>query len=144
MTDNRIRYEDPETGIARIVLARPETRNSQDTRMLYELNDAFDQAARDDTVKVIILAADGPHFSSGHDLRENPDGAMDDHRTVGTWCGFGCAGAEGHMAREKEIYLGLLGAVAQRPQTHHRRGAGQGHRGRTDAGVAVRHRDRRR
>ena len=26
---------------------------------------------------------------------------------VGTWCGFGCAGAEGRMAREKEVYLGL-------------------------------------
>jgi enoyl-CoA hydratase len=26
---------------------------------------------------------------------------------VGTWCGFGCAGAEARMAREKEIYLGL-------------------------------------
>src|SRR6202040_1484070 len=76
LTDNRIRYEDLETGIVRIVLARPETRNSQDTRMLYALNDAFDQAARDDTVKVIILAADGPHFSSGHDLRESPDGVM--------------------------------------------------------------------
>src|SRR5262245_63573757 len=32
---------------------------------------------------------------------------MGEHRTVGTWCGFGCAGAEAQMAREKEIYVGL-------------------------------------
>lgn len=107
MTENRIRYEEPETGIVRIVLARPETRNSQDTALLYELNDAFDRAAQNDSVKVIILAADGPHFSSGHDLRERLDGAMDGYSTVGTWCGFGCAGAEAQMAREKEIYLGF-------------------------------------
>lgn len=107
MTDNRVRYEQPAEAIVRVVLARPETRNSQDTQLLYALNDAFDRAAQDDAVKVIILAADGPHFSSGHDLRESLDGAMDGHSTVGTWCGFGCAGAEGLMAREKEIYLGL-------------------------------------
>jgi enoyl-CoA hydratase/carnithine racemase len=101
-------YESPAEHVARITLNRPETRNAQDTRLLYELNDAFDRAARDDAVKVIILAANGPHFSSGHDLRERDAQAhMKDFRTVGTWCGFECAGAEAQMAREKEIYVGL-------------------------------------
>jgi enoyl-CoA hydratase len=101
-------YEQPAAHIVRIVLNRPETRNAQDTRLLYELNDAFDRAAQDDDVKVIVLAASGPHFSSGHDLREpDPHAQMRQYRTVGTWCGFGCAGAEAQMAREKEIYLGL-------------------------------------
>lgn len=103
-----IAYEIPYPGVARIVLDREDTRNAQDTRLLYELNDAFDRASADNDVKVIILAARGPHFSSGHDLKE-PDTANTTARwrTVGTWCGFGCAGAEGQMAREKEIYLGL-------------------------------------
>lgn len=103
-----IRYEVPVDKVARITLARPETRNAQDTRFLYELNEAFDRAAQDDDISVVVLAADGPHFSSGHDLRER-DGAaaMAEHRTVGTWCGFTCAGAEAQMAREKEIYLGF-------------------------------------
>ena len=101
-------YESPATHIARITLNRPDTRNAQDTKLLYELNDAFDRAARDDAIKVIILAANGPHFSSGHDLRERDAHArMKDFRTVGTWCGFECAGAEAQMAREKEIYVGL-------------------------------------
>lgn len=103
-----ILYETPAEHVARIVLNRTETRNAQDTKLLYELNDAFDVAARDDNIKVIILAANGPHFSSGHDLREpNTHQTMLQYQTVGTWCGFTCAGAEAQMAREKEIYIGF-------------------------------------
>jgi enoyl-CoA hydratase len=107
-TPTRIVYERPAPHVARIVLNRVETRNAQDALMLYELNDAFDRAAQDDEVKVIILAANGPHFSSGHDLRDS--GQLDtlkNFKTVGTWCGFGCAGAEGRMAFEKEAFLGF-------------------------------------
>jgi enoyl-CoA hydratase len=101
-------YETPVAPVARIVLNRPQTRNAQDTRMLYELNDAFDRAAQDGAIKVIILAANGPHFSSGHDLRESRSSSdMSQYRIVGTWCGFECAGAEAQMAREKEIYIGF-------------------------------------
>ena len=75
-----IRYEEPAAGVARIVLARPEARNAQDKAMLYALNAAFDRAAHDDSVKVIVLAADGPHFSSGHDLRDTT--ALDDFDPV--------------------------------------------------------------
>jgi len=100
-----IRYEQPVPGVARIVLARPEARNAQDKRMTYELNAAFDRAARDNQVKVIVLSADGPHFSSGHDLRDRSD--TGDFETVGTWGGFDLPGAEGTMAVEHEIYLGM-------------------------------------
>lgn len=104
-----ILYEALPSGIARIVLNRADTRNAQDTAFLYALNEAFDRAAQDDDVKVIVLSANGPHFSSGHDLREGGSigEQMSPFDVVGTWCGFGCAGAEGRMAREKEIYLGL-------------------------------------
>ena len=100
-----IRYEEPGEGVARIVLARPEARNAQDKPMLYALNAAFDRAAQDDAVRCIILAADGPHFSSGHDLRDGS--AITDFDLVGTWGGTTLPGAEGHMAVEHEIYLGF-------------------------------------
>ncbi|GGC89876.1 enoyl-CoA hydratase [Chelatococcus reniformis] len=101
-------YDVPEPGIARITLNRPNTANAQDTQLLYELNDAFNHAAHDDDVRVIVLAANGKHFSAGHDLQES-DGhaAMREHKTVAPVCGFGCAGAEAQMAREEEIYLGF-------------------------------------
>ncbi|MCV7191284.1 enoyl-CoA hydratase [Mycolicibacterium brumae] len=101
-------YERPADKVVRIVLNRPEARNAQSVRMLYELNDAFNAAAQDDSVSVIILAANGPHFSAGHDLRDSDAvQVFTDHDRVGTWCGVGCAGAESMMAFEKEMYVGL-------------------------------------
>ncbi len=103
-----IRTEQPAEGVARIVLARPETRNAQDTRFLYELNDAFDRAAQDPAIKVIVLSAEGPHFSSGHDLREADAYAnQTNYRPVGSWGPAEGVGAEPIMAREQEIYLGF-------------------------------------
>jgi len=99
-----IRFEGVEDGVARIVLARPEKRNAQNKSMLYELNDAFDMASHNDDCKVIVLAADGPDFSSGHDMRDREPLA---HKPVGTWGGFGQPGVEGHWGFEEELYLGL-------------------------------------
>ena len=107
MTD-LVLFETPLPKVARLVLNRADARNAQDTHLLYELNGAFDRAAQDDDISVVILAAAGPHFSAGHDMRERGLVAnMQSHQTVGTWCGFGCAGAERQFAREREIYLGL-------------------------------------
>lgn len=100
-----IRYEQPAERVARIVLARPGAANAQDYRMLRELNEAFDRAARDEGVRVIVLAADGNHFSSGHDLRAGTD--MSGIDPIGTWCCFDAPGAEGYMATEAEMYVGL-------------------------------------
>ena len=100
-----VRLERPDPAILRIVLARPDTRNAQDVKMLYALNDAFDVAAQDNDVKVIILAADGPHFSAGHDLRCDWD--LTGAEPVSCWGGFGLPGAEGWMAVEEELFVGL-------------------------------------
>jgi len=100
-----VRYEVPAPAVARIVLAREAQRNAQDKKMTYELNSAFDRAARDDAIKVIILAADGPHFSSGHDLRDRA--SMSEFATISAWGGFGKPGAEGRQATEEEIYFGM-------------------------------------
>lgn len=101
-------YETPAAHVARIVLNRPNSRNAQNTRLLYDLNSAFNFAAQDDDIKVVILAANGKDFSAGHDLHENPrEVDISAYDIVGTWCGFGCAGAEAQMAREKEIYIGF-------------------------------------
>jgi len=101
----QIRYEMPEPNVARIVLARADTRNAQDHQMLYELNNAFDVAARDPAVKVIILAADGPHFSSGHDVKGTPP--TTDFAPVVQAAGLTEPGVAGHYAGEEEYYVGL-------------------------------------
>ncbi len=63
-----IEYE-VEGAVAQIVLNRPEARNAQNDQFLRELDAAWMRAADDDEVRVITVAAEGPHFSAGHDLK---------------------------------------------------------------------------
>lgn len=101
----RVGYETPADGVARLVLARPDKHNAQDLQMLYELDAAFVRAMRDDGIKVVVLAADGVNFSSGHDLRDRADPS--DFEPVSATEGTGAPGQHGMMAREEEIYLGM-------------------------------------
>lgn len=57
-------------GIAVLTLNRPQSRNPLSEAMLAALGDAFRAIAIDRSVKVVILAAAGPVFSAGHDLKE--------------------------------------------------------------------------
>jgi enoyl-CoA hydratase/carnithine racemase len=52
-----------------ITLNRPDNRNALSSSMIAELREAFDTAGGGET-RGIVLAANGPVFSSGHDLRE--------------------------------------------------------------------------
>jgi enoyl-CoA hydratase len=101
-----IRYEvvDPgEHGVAVVTLDRPDSRNAQNKRMTYEMNAAFDDASRRSDVKVIVLQADGPHFCSGHDMRDTESHKEFD--LVSSHGGYGRDGQEGHMAWEEEVYF---------------------------------------
>jgi enoyl-CoA hydratase len=101
-----VRYDRPAERVARITLARAEMANAQNYLMISEVNEAFDVAAQDSEVRCIVLAADGDHFSSGHDLSDL-DADMSDLHTIGTQCHFDADGAEGYMAREAEMYVGM-------------------------------------
>ena len=100
-----INYSGPENGVARITLARPEKRNAQTFELLAELNAAFDVAAQDNDVKVIVLGAEGRDFSSGHADVGNLD--MKTYKPSGTWGDFRAPGAEGHWGMEQEFFLGF-------------------------------------
>jgi enoyl-CoA hydratase/carnithine racemase len=63
-----LRIERPEAGIARIVFARGDAGNASRPEMLGELRDAVAMLGADDTVRAILLAADGKHFSVGADF----------------------------------------------------------------------------
>lgn len=56
--------------VRRITLNRPEMRNAQSQQMLDELDAAFASARSDSATRVVVLAAAGPHFSAGHDLKQ--------------------------------------------------------------------------
>ncbi|NYG59764.1 enoyl-CoA hydratase [Nocardioides daedukensis] len=100
-----IRLERPRPGVVRIVLARPDRRNAQDPPLLRALDAAFLEAVADDDCHVIVLAADGPDFSSGHDLTGSFDLPSPPIATMHS--SSDQEGIEGHFNFECELYLGL-------------------------------------
>ena len=56
--------------IAILTLNRPEARNSLSEALLAALGDAFTEIAHEPKVRAVVLAANGPAFSAGHDLKE--------------------------------------------------------------------------
>jgi enoyl-CoA hydratase/carnithine racemase len=56
--------------IAILTLNRPEARNSLSEALLAALGDAFTEIAHERKVPAVVLAANGPAFSAGHDLKE--------------------------------------------------------------------------
>lgn len=54
--------------VAYITLNRPEKRNALSAELVTELKQAFDQAAKDAEVKVIVLSGTGKAFCAGADL----------------------------------------------------------------------------
>ena len=57
-------------GICTLTLNRPEKRNPLSDEMLETLQESLDAIAPDIAIKAVILAANGPAFSAGHDLKE--------------------------------------------------------------------------
>ncbi len=57
-----------EDAIATITLQRPKAANAVSLEMLEDLDEAWQRAAADEAVKVIVLQADGKHFCAGHDI----------------------------------------------------------------------------
>ena len=61
---------DDHAGVATITLTSAANRNALSLLMIDTLLVAFDELARDDAVRAVVVAGEGPAFSSGHDLRE--------------------------------------------------------------------------
>ena len=66
-------------GVATLTLNRPAARNALSQALMAALADALTTLAKEPAIKVIVLAANGPVFSAGHDLKEmraHPDHAF--------------------------------------------------------------------
>ena len=68
--DNDILLSKLTDGILRLTLNDNKRRNALSSEMLAQLSAALTEAADDVRVRVIVLAANGPVFCSGHDLKE--------------------------------------------------------------------------
>src|SRR5262245_7432910 len=75
-----------------LTLNRPEARNALSESLLRALQLSLDEAVDDAAVKVIVIAAKGSVFSSGHDLKEmtsyrkQPDRGLAHYRQLFAQC----------------------------------------------------------
>jgi len=97
MEYTQILYE-PRGRVAVVTLNRPEYRNPIGRLTIEELDDAFDRAVKDAEIRVIVLRAEGIHFSAGHDLGTPAKLRDDEERPYPL-------GAEGSFQRSWELYI---------------------------------------
>jgi len=86
--------------VAVLTLNRPAARNAQNIPLLEQLDAAFCAAAADPAIKVIVLKANGPHFSAGHDISPENNALFASRVDMD-------AGASDFYAWEHENYLGM-------------------------------------
>ncbi len=59
-----------EDGVATLTLNRPQARNALSLDLMEALQAALDEIAGDQSLKVVVIAGEGPAFCAGHDLKE--------------------------------------------------------------------------
>jgi len=72
--------------VAFVTMNRPDRRNALSVDLMAELIDCFTSMGKSSEVRAIVLAARGPAFSSGHDLRELQDQTIAEFRQVFDVC----------------------------------------------------------
>jgi enoyl-CoA hydratase/carnithine racemase len=70
MTDEPLLQEKDSRGVITLTLNRPRAFNALSEGLLDALQLALDHIAADDSSRVIVIAASGPAFCAGHDLKE--------------------------------------------------------------------------
>ena len=104
--------ERPEPGIALLVLNRPAARNALSCAMMSAFSEALAKLSADPAVAAIILAANGPAFCAGHDLKEltarrdDPDGGRAFYAQTMTQC---AALMQSIVACEKPVIAAVEG-----------------------------------
>lgn len=74
-------------GVVRLTLNRPNAFNSLSEGMLAALQAEFEAIARDESARVVVLAAAGKAFCAGHDLKEmRAEPSLDYYQTLFAQC----------------------------------------------------------
>jgi enoyl-CoA hydratase/carnithine racemase len=77
---------DRDAAVLRITLDRSEKRNALSLGMLQATEEALKEVAADRSIRVVVLAANGPVFCAGHDLKEMVDRDEEDYRELFETC----------------------------------------------------------
>jgi enoyl-CoA hydratase/carnithine racemase len=62
--------DSPASGIVRLILNNASSFNALSAKMMSELKEAFQKISQNSHCRIVILAANGKAFSTGHDLKE--------------------------------------------------------------------------
>ena len=96
--------QDMPGGVAVLTLNRPASRNSLSLQMLETMETALAEISADASVRCVVLAANGPVFCAGHDLKE-----ITAHRTD-------TDGGRGFYDRAMETCARVMQAIVALPQ----------------------------
>jgi methylglutaconyl-CoA hydratase len=88
-------------GVAQVTMARPAVFNAFDETMIGELDAAFAELAVDDSVRVVVLAGEGRHFSAGADLQ---------------WMQRASRASEDWNLQDARRFAGMLARIAAHPK----------------------------
>ena len=91
-------------GILRLTLNDVGRRNALSEAMLAELRAAFEDAGSDPAVRVIVLAANGPAFCAGHDLKEMTAGRSNND------------GGKAYFAKVMSMCAGVMQGIVNCPK----------------------------
>ena len=69
-TETNVLLREDAGGIATLTLNRPDQYNALSAALLAALKSALHDLARDESVRVVVIAGAGKAFCAGHDLKE--------------------------------------------------------------------------
>ncbi len=69
-TDEKILLRNDSNGIATLTLNRPKQYNALSEELLTELQTALAAIEKDESVRIVVIAGNGPAFCAGHDLKQ--------------------------------------------------------------------------
>jgi enoyl-CoA hydratase/carnithine racemase len=99
-----VRLSQPAPRILVATLDAPQSRNSLSRRMIAALDGIVAEAGRDEAIAAVVLAANGPAFSAGHDLKE-----LASHRPDAD-------GGRAFYAETMRACAGLMQAIVRSPK----------------------------
>ncbi|MGC0366053.1 enoyl-CoA hydratase/carnithine racemase [Rhodococcus sp. 27YEA15] len=77
---------DEAVGLGFVTLTQPRRRNPLSAQTMREVTAALTELSADQRVRVVIVRAEGPVFSAGHDLTEMIGRSLDDERAIFDGC----------------------------------------------------------
>jgi methylglutaconyl-CoA hydratase len=91
-----------ESGVGRITLSRAEKRNALKREFIQQISHAVEQLSQDDSLRVLILEAEGSVFCAGMDLGEMQQRAQSES-------------GKQEWQKDSEVFADLLSAIFQLP-----------------------------